>query len=249
MHAVRPVPTTPLHCACRAPSLQEAAAAAAKRPVPILDTGRGPFASTLGVLHPPSDEEEEIEEEQPMTPPEEKPDFQQRIDWHFAAHFDEHERQNALCLEEVARQRALEAAAPRPDEELTYEEPSYQYMFLDEHEVTGLKTGGGAKVPSSWQEYQAIRDDLIRLSSEGPSKQRETAAMLSVKLEDFYEIFKGVLAEGWELDTDPVIEEVTAFLDQAKQSEADLTIDVISASGDAGGIEAGMSRMHPGGSG
>ena len=82
-----------------------------------------------------------------MTPPEEKPDFQQRMDWHFAAHFDENERQNALSLEEVARQRALEAAAPRPDEELTYEEPSYQYMFLDEHEVTGLKTGGGQKCP------------------------------------------------------------------------------------------------------
>lgn len=175
----------PLMCACCVHP-QEAAATAAKRPVPVLDTGRGPFASTLGVLNPP---DEEIEEEQLLA--QEKPLFQQRMDWHFAAHFTDDESQNALQIEEDARQRTLEAAAPRVDEELKYEEPTYQYMTLDDREAAALKSGSAkGKMPTSWQEFQAMRDELTRLTETGSKKQREKATELSEHLETFYDVFK-----------------------------------------------------------
>jgi len=170
-----------------------------------LDTGMGPFATTLG-----SWDDENAE-----------PDFLQKNDWHISSTYTAAEREEIDRQEQEQLDQILDVAA---EDTTVFAESNYKYIKYDEGEVDlDASSTAKTKMPTSWQEYQFLQREVANFANgEGAAgltqKQLETAAALEQQLQDFYPVFKNILDEGWRLDFNPVVDEAGVFVSKLRKA-------------------------------
>ncbi len=173
----------------------------------------GPFATTLG-------------EWQPDGGP--KPNFQLPMDWHVTSTYTDDENAAYASQYEEAKLLAETTAAGEVgivgDDSLStpseaYEEPQYEHLHYESGDFVSSNLVASSPMPKSWQEYQLLQERLAALLEvdEGGScalsaSERARASELGDELADFWPIFKKILAEGWELEVDPRLDEASSLV-------------------------------------
>ena len=174
---------------------------------------QGPFATTLGEWKPDGGP---------------KPNFQLPMDWHVTSTYTDDE--NAAYASQYAEAKLRDDATAAGevgivgDDSLStpaeaFEEPQYEHLHYESGDFASSNLVASSPMPKSWQEYQLLQERLAALleADEGGScalsaSERARASELGGELADFWPTFKKVLAEGWELEVDPCLDEASSLV-------------------------------------
>jgi len=173
----------------------------------------GPFWTTLG---------------EPDEQTGERPNFLRRDDWHISSTYTDEVRAAMAAREE---QEVLYAKERGTGQEVSFEielpDEGGGYMEVEEADVDPDRERPVARVPmpTSWQEYQQLVKQVEDVqSAASPSTDEHTDAARHLEgLEEFYESFKRILAEGWTLSYDPRIDAAGHFLLTSKKKNKKTT--------------------------
>lgn len=167
----------------------------------------GPFWSTLG---------------EPDVSTGVRPPYLRRDDWHISSRQTDEER---VAIEEEMDEYInsvvieLPEAMVQKDDVLDPFAPS-QYMRTEDEVAMGA-TKSKLPMPQTWQEYQFMQDQLSLYSTDSALSEANRAAALKHEeaLIEFYDTFKSILAEGWTLLNDNVVEDAVKFIGTVKKSK------------------------------
>jgi hypothetical protein len=93
------------------------------------------------------------------------------------------------------------------------------FMKLEAEVADGVAEPSRFPMPQSWQEYQSLQDQLgsYTTSDKLDAVDRAEAAKHEANLVEFYASFKDILAEGWKLLNNVMIEDAVSFLAKVKK--------------------------------
>lgn len=144
----------------------------------------GPFASSLGIRDGRWDD------------PAAEPAFLECEDWHVSSTYTADDL--AAAAEEEARLSL--PAEVEVEEELLFAADDYEFVKYDKGEITPEPFQPSHRMPTSWQEYQALQKRVLAIAGETTGgctpAERSKAATMAADLELFYPSFKAILAEG-----------------------------------------------------
>jgi hypothetical protein len=144
----------------------------------------GPFATSLGIREGRWDD------------PAAEPAFLEREDWHVSSTYTADDL--VAAAEEEARLSV--PAEEVEDAELLFAQDEYEFVKYDRGEISPEPFHPVNRMPTSWQEYQALQKGLRAIAGETTGgctpSERSKAATMAAQLEVFYPSFKAILAEG-----------------------------------------------------
>merc|ERR1712050_731564 len=149
-----------------------------------------------------------------------RPGFLRRDDWHISStknqeECDEEEGLASIVEREGGALRARREEGDEDDIEFVFSAEDNQFMQLeDDISEDRVQRVAAMPMPSSWQEYQHLQQQLERLetSQATSAEERDEAAGHLRNLEEGYEQFKAIVSEGWELQFDPSLENALTFV-------------------------------------